>query len=182
MRKIIISVIVIAALAGCSNEKSPSQTVKSNYFDVNAYFNGEAKRLNQLRPEITKAVSINDSSETRHIKIEDWNKELAVFSAGDIRKVSWEGLFTVVEHGDTTIYRSNNDKVSVKMLQIIKNDAKVLEVSMEIVRKNILFVSTDLLSYYPDSLYDVKRQQNIKLLPQKKYQVTGRFKSKFISN
>jgi len=42
--------------------------------------------------------------------------------------------------------------------------------------KNILYSSGDTLVYYPDSLYEIRKHQKIKLLAQKTYQITGKLK------
>lgn len=170
----LFSCLLLLFIVGCTGEKTENHGAKNTYFDVKGFFDQEANRINQLNPTVVKTVSIQGNAETKSVKINDWKKELSAFSAGEIKKVAWDGLFTVQKNRDTTIYSSSNKKVQVKKLKIVENSGQIQQIEIDIIRENVLFVSKDHLIYYPDSLYTIQRQQDIKLMPSKKYAVTVR--------
>lgn len=160
---------------GCNNETLQEQKNEITYFDVKGYFNAEVSRLTKANPEITKTVLVDDSLEIKKIRIHDWKKELAAFSDADMNRNSWKGLFTLSKHNDAEIYHSENEKVPVKTVSITFKNNKVYGFKIVVKNTNALYQSVDTLTYYPDSLYQVKKIQNIRLLAKKNYQITGKF-------
>lgn len=162
--------------AACNSAAPKKQAAASAYFDLKDYMITEAKRLTALNPEIDKTVIVNGAAERRKVKIADWPKELSVFSDADINKSAWQGLFTAAKGKDTETYLSDNEKVPVKSLSISYKNGKVRGIKLLISNVNSLYTSNDTLSYFPDSLYEVKKIQHIKLLNGKSYTITGKFK------
>ncbi|WP_231427366.1 hypothetical protein [Pedobacter sp. Leaf250] len=131
--------------------------------------------MQKLNPIINKTVTVNGELEKKEIKINDWKKELAIFSNADINRKSWRGSFAFKEKNGVDIYTSDNKKIPVKKVSITWNGEKAKRIEIIIANKNILFQSNDTLNYYPDSLYDIKKEQKIRLLNEKKYSITGKF-------
>ena len=77
---------------------------------------------------------------------------------------------------DSDTYISNNDKVPVKEVKVYKNGGKVNGIAIIVKNENILYSSTDSLIYFPDSLYQVRKQQNIRFLSDRNYLIKGMFK------
>jgi len=175
MRKLSF-LLLIFFLGACNSGTQKKQSGALEYFDLKDYIAKEAKRLNLLNPEIDKYVEVNRSGEHKKLKITDWQKELAIFSDADVNKSAWQGLFKLNEAGDTKTYVSDNDKVPVKSLSIQYRNGKISSLQILISTVNSLYTSNDTLSYFPDSLYEVKKTQHIKLLNEKNYHITGRFK------
>lgn len=173
-KKIWISGILLV-FYGC-NPAAKNQKDTLNYFDLKGYFKKEAARLTRNKPAFTKIVTINDAAESKKVRITDWTKELSIFSAADINRNAWKGLFDTSNTGDQEIYTSYDEKVPVKEVRITRRNGKVYHIRILIKNTNILYSSSDTLSYYPDSLYQVKKTQHIKLLAEKKYTVTGKLK------
>ncbi|RZL36844.1 MAG: hypothetical protein EOO96_06180 [Pedobacter sp.] len=176
MRKQMILAVFAFALAGCNQREESKANTDFLYFDVSGYFKKEAVRLKKLNPDVTKAVSVNGKIEKKTIKIKDWTKELAIFSNADINKASWKGSFKIEKSNLLERYTSDNKKIPVKNVSIGKTGNKVNRVEIVISNKNILYSSGDTLVYYPDSLYEIRKHQKIKLLAQKTYQITGKLK------
>jgi len=175
MRKLSF-LLLIFFLGACNSGTQKKQSGALEYFDLKDYIAKEAKRLNLLNPEIDKYVEVNRSGEHKKLKITDWQKELAIFSDADVNKSAWQGLFKLNKAGDTKTYVSDNDKVPVKSLSIQYRNGKISSLQILISTVNSLYTSNDTLSYFPDSLYEVKKTQHIKLLNEKNYHITGRFK------
>lgn len=171
--------ILFAFALGCFGCNQPEES-KANtdllYFDVSGYFRREASRLKKINPEIVKEVSVNGAAEQQKLRITDWEEELAVFSNADINKTSWKGSFKIEKAEYKESYTSNNKRIPVKKVLIYKDNSKVKKLEIIITNKNILYSSGDTLIYYPNSLYQIKKHQKIKLLKAKTYTITGRFK------
>ena len=167
--------LVVLVLGGCAaNEQNKPQSAA--YFDLKGYFEKEATKLNKLNLEIDKSVAINGSAEQKIVKIKDFNKELSTFIASDINKLSWRGSFTVKKDANAERYITINDKIPVKQIEIHYLNKKIKQIQIVSVTDNILYHSSDTLNYFPDSLYEIRKTQKIKLLKKKVYVVVGKFK------
>lgn len=161
---------------GCGDSTVTTQKNTHSYFNLKSYFEQEVLRLNCSNPKVSKTVTVNGSSESKELQIADWKKELSVFSDADINRAAWKGLFEEKKSTDREVYTSNQAKVPVKELTVIKRNGQLYGIQILIRNSNSLYTSADTLSYYPDSVYEVKKTQNIRLLSEKNYRVTGKFK------
>ena len=175
VKKLYILVFALAFFS-CNQRKEAEANTDLLYFDVKGYFAKEISRLQKLNPEVNKTVSINSVTENKTAKIVDWAKELAIFVNADINKTSWKGSFKIKEQNGVDSYTSDNKKIPIKKLSITWNGQKAGKIEIIIDNKNILYRSLDTLTYYPDSLYVIKKQQKIRLLNEKKYSIVGKLK------
>ncbi len=172
-----LSILAFAlALFSCNQQKEAEANTSLSYFDVKGYFGKEISHLQQLNPNVDKTVSINGVSEHKTAKITDWTKELAIFVNADINKTSWKGSFKASKQDGADIYTSDSKKIPIKKVSVMQGGEKVDKVEIIIDNKNILYQSQDTLTYYPDSLYIIKKNQKIRLLNEKKYLVIGKLK------
>lgn len=155
----------------CNMQPDEQQKNTKAYFDLKTYFRKEAERLTAADRLVTKMVSINDSSETKSLKITDWKKELSVISDADINKASWKGAFLIKRKKNLLIYSTSDEKVNVKKVIITYKNDKPSGFLLLLRTRNSLYTSTDSLSYYPDSLYTVNKTQDIRFLSKKRYKV-----------
>lgn len=174
MRKFIVFGFIIFCFS--CNVKDEKTIESKLYFDIEGYFNKEATRLNKKHVAVEKMVSVNGKSEEKKVKIHNWKKEFNSFISADINKASWRGSFKSQEHQDLRIYTSNNEKIPVKKLEIAFKRDQVLSIKIFLETKNSLYVSRDSLTYIPDSIYIIKKTQNIKLMDPKNYRIVGKFK------
>lgn len=164
------------AFFSCNQQKEAEANTDLLYFDTKGYFEKEALRLKKINPVVQKSVFINGSVESKSTKIDDWEKELSIFVDADINKTSWKGSFKISKTPDTENYISDNRKIPVKRITVVKLDNKITSIKIIRENKNIIYHSADTLSYYPDSLYEIRKQQKIKMLNPKKYIITGKLK------
>lgn len=176
MRNTLLLFSILLFFISCNDSADKKQKNDLTYFDVKGYFDKEAARLNKANPLINKVVNVNGAEESKRTKIADWNKELTLFSDADINRASWKGLFQLKKSEDQELYTSDNEKVPVKELLVFHKNNKVHGFKILIKNTNTLYTSVDTLTYYPDSLYQIKKMQNIKLLSEKSYTITGTFK------
>jgi len=175
IKKLVILVFALAMFS-CNQRKEAEANTDLLYFDVKGYFGKEISRLQRLKPIVNKTVSVNGTAENKTAKITDWAKELAIFVNADINKTSWKGSFKTTAQNGVDIYTSDNRKIPVKKVSITWNGQKAGKIEIIIDNKNILYQSQDTLTYCPDSLYAIKKQQKIRLLKEKKYSVIGKLK------
>lgn len=170
-----LSILALSFLGACNLAPKKEQSKTLQYFDLKGYIALEAKRLSQSNPEVDKSVMVNQSAEQKKVSIADWPKELSAFSDADINKSAWQGLFKVSENKDSKTYTSNEEKVPVKSLRIQYKNGRLHGIEVLIRAENSLYNSNDTLLYFPDSLYQIRKTQHIKLLNEKNYLVTGKF-------
>jgi hypothetical protein len=166
-----ISALSLIFLLGACSTAPNNKAVPRQYFDLKGYVSAAAQRLKQLNPQVNKTVTINQSAEHKKLKITDWQKELSVITDADINKSAWQGLFRVYKKQNSVSYISNNEKVPVKSLTVCYKNGKPVGIEILMETTNLLYTSRDILTFYPDSIYQVKKTQKIKLLNKKEYQV-----------
>lgn len=177
MRKDVPAVLVfLLFICSCKPAINEQQNISTEYFDVKRYFDVEIARLSKLQPTIKKTVDVSGESETKAIKIKDWKHELSAFNDAEINRASWKGLFVVSKKENVQTYISNDEKVPVKEVELTLVKGKIEKILIIIQNKNILYTSIDSLTYCTDSIYQVKKQQNIRFLSNKNYLIEGKFK------
>ncbi|TCC89506.1 hypothetical protein EZ428_17600 [Pedobacter frigiditerrae] len=175
MKKLGIPFLVILLAFSC-NLKDKDKANAKPYFDLAGYFKKEAIRLSKTNPILNKTVFINGKEEQKNINIKNWDQEFKSFIDADINKASWNGSFNATIAGGLTTYTSHSEKIPVKKLEISLENNRLTSIKVYITNANDLYTSQDSLSYYPDSLYQIKKTQHIKLMETKQYRITGKFK------
>lgn len=168
--------ILLIVFCGCGGQDVSKHPQSSAYFDSKKYFDQEAVRLGRKNASIKKTVVVDGLSETKSISIPDWKKELSAFTDAEITRASWKGLFIIRKTPKVTTYSSTEDKIPVKEFKVISRNGKVKGLSIIVKNDNMLYQSADSLVYYPDSMYQIIKHQNIRFLSNKTYTVTGVFK------
>jgi 2-hydroxy-3-keto-5-methylthiopentenyl-1-phosphate phosphatase len=176
MIKRIYIILFALVLFSCNQRKEAEANTDFLYFDIKGYFAKEIFRLQKLKPIVNKTVSINGLTENKASRIADWQKELAIFVNADINKTSWKGSFKIGKENGADVYISDSKKIPIKKILVDQSALRVNKVEIIIDNKNILYQSQDTLTYYPDSLYTIKKQQKIRLLNEKKYLIVGKLK------
>ncbi|KQB99090.1 hypothetical protein [Pedobacter sp. Hv1] len=174
MKKLILYSFVVFCSA-CTFKEQDNLSTKT-YVDLAGYFKKEALRLKQNKLPIDKMVMVNGKMEEKKVTIANWEKEFDSFISADINKASWRGAFKITKNDNVAIYTSNSDKIPVKKVEVTYQNEKITTIKIFVTNTNDLYTSKDTLSYYPDSLYEIKKIQSIKLMSEKKYQITGKFK------
>lgn len=175
MRNLSFLLLMTLFFVACSPAAPKKQSSPLSYFDLKGFIANEVNRLKAVNPVIDKTVMVNHNAEHKKLKIADWQKELSAFADADINKSAWQGLFTLKKDKEVETYKSDNEKVPVKSIRITYKHGKPAGIEVLISNANILYTSNDTLSYYPDSIYQVKKTQRIKLLNQKNYKIIGLF-------
>ena len=165
---------VILFMAACKPETRDNGGLK--YFDLKKYFTAEAVRLTKRHPHIYKSVNYNNKPENKLILIKNWKRELGLFIESDINKPSWKDSYRISTKHDSIIYTAADTTLRTRNILIVLKNNKVNAVQINNLTKNLLYKTTDHLSYYPDSVYQIEKHQSVQVLGANNYQITGKFK------
>ncbi|MGK6353216.1 hypothetical protein [Parapedobacter sp. DT-150] len=144
------------------------------YFSLENYFRQEAERLDRQAPQIHKTVSKNGEAESRDIRIDDWQKELALFSDADINKPAWQGSYQRDSTHSTLTYTRIDPALRTERIIVEKHtDGTVKHIHVTNRVDNMLYNTLEELDYYPDSLYRISKQQQVRIIGKTDYTVIG---------
>lgn len=147
------------------------------YFDLNNYFAQQAENYSKADFNVVKTVSRNGETETKTVKIANWQGELSVFSESDINKPSWRNSYKTTVSGNYTIYKAIDPDLKTREI-ILKKKAhnQVAYLMVFNVINNSLFQTREKLTFYPDSLYIIQRKQHVRFLGTNNYLIEGKLK------
>ena len=170
----VIFSMALFTLVSCGEQET---SVTSNaYFNIEGFFKNEAARLQKSNAALTKTASQNQHSETVNLKIANWANELELFSESAINKPAWKDSYKVKQSKNTTTYTSTDDKLRTQKINVEKSiDGKVKHIQIFNSSKNSLYSSLEELDYFPDSLYSIKKKQDVLFLGTNNYFISGKF-------
>jgi hypothetical protein len=158
-------------LPSCKSDIEKSSPI---FFDIKGYFHADSLRLTKLNHLTTKTVTHNGVTETKKVHINNWGLELNLFSQSDINKPAWRDSYTIQDSGNTITYRAKTFDLKTQVIIINKNsDHTIKWILIYNIAKNMLYQTTEKLSYFPDSLYVIQKYQKVRLLGANKYTIKG---------
>ncbi|WDF56856.1 hypothetical protein [Mucilaginibacter sp. KACC 22063] len=143
------------------------------FFDLRGYMKADSTRLKKLNPLVHKTVSHNGDSQTQDTKIGNWGHELSLFTSSDINKPSWRESYKTENTDSSTIYNAITPSLKTQQLEIIKSGDQVKAIHIVNHTKNLLYETTEKLSYLPDSLYTIDKTQHVLFLGTNHYVIKG---------
>ncbi|MEO6499800.1 MAG: hypothetical protein ABIN95_12325 [Mucilaginibacter sp.] len=172
---VVLSGIISVALflPACKPEiKETGATGK--YFDLKAYFKADSARLSKLPQPILKTVTHNGVTESKKVRIDNWARELNLFSESDINKPAWRDSYQTQQTDHTLIYLATDTTLKTREIIINKKkDGLVQYIAIYNYTKNLLYDTREKLTYIPDSIYKIEKTQHVKLLGNNKYVIIG---------
>jgi hypothetical protein len=147
------------------------------YFDIRGYFTKEIATLNKLNKHVLKTVTHNGSTESKEVLIKDWARELDLFIGSDINKPAWKNSYTIVNENGLFIYKSKEPELHIVQMLIKTDKQKVNWILIYTRSKNVLYLTSEKLTYYPDSLYIIEKDQKVRLMGKNHYEVRGLIKN-----
>jgi hypothetical protein len=176
MRNLLKIAPILFILSGCFSKDQDDKKTVNYFFDLKSYFSITAKKLNQTNVVILKSVSKNKVSETKKIKIKDWEQELALFIDADINKPAWKDRYTKDSSAIKIIYTAKDQELKTQKITIDMMFGEPEKIEIVTQLTNLLFQTKEHLVYYPDSCYRINKSQVVFLLGQNDYQITGLLK------
>lgn len=169
---IILIALFIALVPGCKPNTIQSGATQK-YFDISGYFKADTARLNKLDHPTLKTVAHNGITETKQVHIKNWGLELNLFIESDINKPAWRDSYAIQISGNTISYRAKTSDLKTRAIVINKQANKIKWILIFNSTKNILYQTTEKLSYFPDSIYVIQKLQKVRLLGANRYTVKG---------
>ncbi|MBC7399580.1 MAG: hypothetical protein H7289_06520 [Mucilaginibacter sp.] len=139
------------------------------YFDVKGFFAGDTARLRKLNHITHKTVYHNGNNETKDVRINNWGLELSLFSQSDINKPAWRDSYTIVKTDNIEIYRAKDPDLKTREIIVKRKGNMVKWIIINNSTKNILYQTKERLSYFPDSIYIIQKDQQICLFGDNRY-------------
>jgi hypothetical protein len=143
------------------------------YFDIKEYFKIDIARLNKVNKPVFKTVTHNGLTESKNIFISKWGRELDLFIESDINRPDWKNSYSVASTPGLLIYKAKYPELKMREMRIQKDNGKVKEILIFNRTENILYQTTEKLSYFPDSLYVIDKAQKVRLLGANAYCIKG---------
>jgi len=171
----IFGLALVVAYTSCKPENL-QEGAQKEYFDLKAYFKKNIALLKKQNKPITKTVIHNGATETKQVKISNWETELGMFAESDINKPAWKGSYAKQDSAGATVYKALDEGLKTRKIVIDKNaggDIKRIYIYNEV--NNALYKATEELSFYPDSIYSINKHQKVTLLGANTYNITGNF-------
>lgn len=176
MTNLKFSLIILTILGSLASCKPDIRQNGTSYFSLNTYFKQQEQKLTKANFKVVKTVSRNGITETKTVKIENWPGELSVFSESDINKPAWQRSYQTTVSGDYTIYKALEPDLKTREIMLKKTNNKLIFLMVYNVLTNKLFQTQEKLTYYPDSLYIIRRKQNVRFLGMDDYLIEGKLK------
>jgi hypothetical protein len=169
---IFLFAIVSTLFPSCKPDNAGEGTAP-NHFDLAGYFNADTARLTKRNLFITKTVTHNGVTETKKVHIKNWGLELNLFIQSDINKPAWQNSYNVDSSAVSIIYRAKDPDLKTQLIVINKSTGKIKWIMIYNRTRNHLYQSTENLSYFPDSLYIIKKYQEVRFLGANNYTIKG---------
>lgn len=174
----LMGVLLLALAVSCAPPGGTATATADSkpYFSLEDFFSAEISRLQQRLPEIAKTATKNGESETETVQLRNWANELALFVDSDINKSAWQHSYRIDSTANAIRYSSLDSTLRTQQVLIEKNTSGVVKyVGIRNRVKNALYQSDEQLDYYPDSLYRIGKRQQIVLIGENTYEITGSF-------
>ena len=167
--------ILAIFLSAC---QTPDKSIKEEaaYPDITAFFKAEIKRLTKDKPTISKEVHLNKNQETKLTNQINWEEELSIFLASDINKPAFRGLYKKHLEDGELIFSANDPNVKTRELKILRdNTGRIKRITITNHSENLLYTTDDYLEYCPDSIYQIVKRQEVKVIGTNNYWILGKF-------
>ncbi|MEH6306541.1 hypothetical protein RYH73_12865 [Olivibacter sp. CPCC 100613] len=159
----------------CSTNNDTTKIDQPSYFDLASYFRQQAILLQRKNPMILKTVGKNMETEQKKLKLDNWQKEFELFSSSDINKSDWRQSYRIDSTDEKLNYRAKSSRLRTKEITIYKNRNGIIKhIHILNGEKNWLYESIEQLDYYPDSLYQIAKEQSIRIIGQNQYTIIGK--------
>lgn len=142
------------------------------YFSLENYFSAEIERLSALNNPVRKTVVINGESESQTLHIPNWNHELDLFLEADINKAAWRDSYAIDSTENALVYEALEPDLKTRKIKIKKGPkGEVTQIEIENEVSNWIYRSKEWLNYVPDSVYEIRKQQDIRIVGTNEYHV-----------
>lgn len=170
-----ISILLLCCVffSSCSEpEVKPSQ---KQYIDLKGIIESEILKLNKAKARVNKTVTHNGQHESLSNTPVKWEDELALFIESDINKSAWQGRYKVTKKSGSTEFQSLDSSLRTKTIVIRYNqNKKPVYIQIKNHTDNNLYKTSEILTFIPDSVYTIIKDQKVILLGKNRFKITGK--------
>jgi len=145
------------------------------FFDLKEYFSKEAGRLTKSKPTIYKSATHNNVTESKKLTVDNWPRELNSFTESDINKPAWRASYAADSTANAIVYTAKYPDLKTRRIEIKKDSGRVTGILIQNTIHNILYTTTEKLSYFPGDYYLIEKTQKVKIMGANSYQIKGKF-------
>ncbi len=179
MIRLLLLFPLVLLLGGCGGSSTPGTDKAGSFFSLSDYFTGEAARLQQIRPLVLKTAAKGDLSATKTVRVPNWKNEFGLFIESDINKPAWKDRYRQIRQGNWVEYRSTDPSQRTSLIRVTTNaGGKPVHITVRNRASNVLYSSSEQLDYYADSLYVIRKKQQVTFLGTTAYYIRGKIISK----
>jgi len=167
-----------SATSTSADTKAKADTPKA-FFDIDGYFDAEINALNSSTLKLKKDAKIDGKSESQTIEKPNWNTELKLFKDSDINKIAWVDKYSTEKKSNSIVYTTADSTLTTKRIQIdyksavTDNFEDVVSILIINNTENVLYSSSEFLTYTPKSSISIIRNQQIKTGDNKMVEIKG---------
>lgn len=166
-----VFIFILFILISCRDTEQKSAP---RYMDLKGFFEGESLRLQNLKLKIRKSVGRNGIFESKNNISVDWKNEFSLFTESDINKPAWINSYKITGDSINIFYTAIDSNLHTRSIHIKKDTyGRLVLISILNYTRNNLYKSSESLSYAPDSIYKIVKHQDVLLLGNNKYEITG---------
>lgn len=150
------------------------KSTQKHYTDIKGFVESEVNRLSKSNIRVNKTVVQNGIPESLSNIAVNWKNELALFSESDINKSAWKDSYKVIEKKESIEYHTLDSNLRTKLIIIRFNknkEAVYLQIKNQ--TSNSLYKTNETLTYIPDSVYSVIKDQKVLFLGKNRYEIKG---------
>ncbi len=144
-----------------------------SYFDLKGYIKTTSAQLTLLNRSVFKTMVHNGITESKKVHIDNWDRELSLFSGSDINKPAWKDSYQVKTTANTIFYKAKYPELETKEITINKDGNKIKWILIINHTKNLLYETKEKLTLVPDSMYRIEKTQRVRLLGINTYDIKG---------
>lgn len=159
--------------SSCSEPEVKSS--QKHYVDLKGIIESEILKLNRSKARVNKTVMHNGQRESLSNTLVKWEDELALFIESDINKSAWQGSYKVTEKPGSTEFQSLDSSLRTKSIVVKYNqNKKPVYIQIKNQTDNNLYKTSEILTFIPDSVYTIKKDQKVILLGKNRFEITGK--------
>jgi hypothetical protein len=169
-RKLFILLLIFNSSCS-SREEIKTKTI---FLDIKGFFEAEVKRLTSKKSTVHKSVIQNGKSEVKKNLSVDWENELALFIASDINKPAWKDSYRISGDSVHFNYMAIDTNLRTRTVEIkIDQMGRAVFFKIKNITRSKLYESSEELTYIPDSIYTINKNQSVRFLGKNNYQISG---------
>ncbi|ADY52589.1 hypothetical protein Pedsa_2037 [Pseudopedobacter saltans DSM 12145] len=172
MKRLNLFLVSLLFLGSCKSGKE-KDIQELSYYDIKGFFEQEIVKLNKTNPVVKKSVFYNQDEEVKTLKIKDWAQELSLFVESDINKSSWKNSYKIDSLPNQIVYTAKENDLRTQKIIIDFKDSKPVKFSIKNKSINYLYTTSEDLTFYTDSLYNIVKDQHVTVLGDNHYIITG---------